>query len=161
MKTTQCALQIRTRSFHYLFLIFFILELISCSAEQEMLAIDDPVSPDQQQKSISSEGVIIHFEQMPYFPNGEKALRNFLTDSLRYPEDVMLNRIEGKAYVYFIIDFDGSVTDVRIARTAGNTLLDDEALRLIASLPDFISGKMKGEPWRFSYIVPVLFKLSD
>lgn len=97
-------------------------------------------------------------EQMPEFPGGEEKLYKFLSDSIGYPELAKQNHIQGKVYVAFVVEKDGSVTDARIIRGIGGGC-DEEALRVIKLMPKWIPGKQRGIPIRVQYTLPVKFTL--
>ena len=103
------------------------------------------------------------FDQ-PDFPGGRKALFQYLTDSLRYPEIAIKNNIEGRVICQFKIRNDGSITDVEVVRTSGYSMLDSEAIRLVESMPNWKPGTMYKEGGiriiiATKYTLPVNFKL--
>lgn len=159
MKTNQSA-QFKSRSFLSILLLSTIVALSACVTDQDLITTDRPIVTSQVDNSID-DGIFWHYEQMPYFPAGETALRSFVADSLHYPQEALINKIEGKAWVNCTIDVDGAVTNARIARSTGNVLLDAEALRVISILPNFIPGRFRGELCRVSYNFPVIFKLPE
>lgn len=97
-------------------------------------------------------------EDMPEFPGGENALREYISNHVKYPEIAKKNGIQGKVFISFVVSKDGSVTDAKVARGVDPSL-DKEALRVIKSLPDFKPGKQRGELVSVSYTVPVNFVL--
>ncbi|MDE6002902.1 MAG: energy transducer TonB, partial [Prevotella sp.] len=97
-------------------------------------------------------------EQMPQFPGGQAAMRQFLSENLRYPEEAFTNNVQGRVIVNFFVDKDGSVTDARVVHSS-NPLLDAEALRVVSSMPNWTPGMQKGKPVRVRYTVPVSFRL--
>jgi len=104
------------------------------------------------------EQVFVVVEEMPEFPGGEKALRTFLATSVKYPTIAQENGIQGKVFVNFVVNKDGSVSNVKIARGV-DPAIDAEALRVVSSLPRWKPGKQRGAPVRVSYTVPISFKL--
>jgi len=102
--------------------------------------------------------IFIVVETMPEFPGGDSALNRFLSDSLRYPQSLAKGKIQRKVYVSFVIEKDGSITDIRILRGIGGGC-DEEAVRLIKSMPNWIPGKQRGIPVRVQYDLPVIFRL--
>ncbi len=98
-------------------------------------------------------------EEMPEFPGGEQALRNFLANALNYPEEAKKKGLSGKVFVSFVIDIDGAVTAAKIERGV-DSLLDKEALRVVAGLPKWKPGKEKGEAVKVQFTVPINFALS-
>lgn len=97
-------------------------------------------------------------EQMPEFPGGDLALRKFLANSVKYPIIAQENGIQGKVFVNFIVDRNGSISSVKIARGV-DASLDKEALRVVKSMPKWIPGKQGGQPVRVSFTVPINFVL--
>jgi periplasmic protein TonB len=110
-------------------------------------------------KSVSDTSLIFTIvEEMPLFPGGEKARSRFLADSIIYPETARKNGIQGTVYVSFIIDDDGSVTNVKILRGIGGGC-DEEALRVVRIMPKWIPGKQDGKAVRVLFNMPINFKL--
>jgi len=97
-------------------------------------------------------------EEMPDFPGGQLALRKFIAQAIKYPVIAQENGIQGKVFVNFVVNKDGSVTAAKIARGVDPSL-DKEALRVVNSLPKWKPGKQGGKPVRVSYTVPINFVL--
>ena len=97
-------------------------------------------------------------EEMPEFPGGEQALHKFLASNIEYPVIAQENGIQGRVYVKFVVNTDGSITDVEIARGVDPSL-DKEALRVVRSMPKWKPGKQRGKAVRVSYTVPINFVL--
>ena len=120
--------------------------------------------PTRQPDEIIGEGadeqVLAVVEKMPEFPGGQAALFNFLSANVKYPSIAIENGIQGTSVVQFVINKDGSITDVVILRSGGDPSLDKEAIRVIRSMPNWIPGMMKGKPVRVKYTVPVNFRLT-
>lgn len=114
----------------------------------------------QTKKEVEEEETQVFFivEDMPEFPGGELALRQFIANSIKYPVIAQENGIQGRVYVTFVVDADGSVSEPRIARGVDPSL-DKEALRVVSMLPKWKPGKQRGKPVRVSYTVPINFQL--
>ncbi len=97
-------------------------------------------------------------EEMPEFPGGALALRNFIAQSVKYPVIAQENGIQGKVFVNFVVAKDGTITNAKIFRGVDPSL-DKEALRVVNSLPKWKPGKQGGKPVRVSYTVPINFVL--
>ena len=98
---------------------------------------------------------------MPSFPGGNGALMRFLSEHVVYPEEAAKNKIEGKVIVQFIIEKDGSVGEVKVARGVDKEL-DAEAVRVCKSLPKFSPGRnADGEPIKIWYTLPITFKIQE
>ncbi|MCQ2251975.1 MAG: energy transducer TonB [Bacteroidales bacterium] len=94
-------------------------------------------------------------EDMPEFPGGDVALRKYIAENFRYPENVE-PRVNPTVFVKFVVDEYGRVTDPEILRGAGE-LFDKEALRLVSTLPIWKPGRIRGKPVKVSQVVPVKF----
>ena len=93
-------------------------------------------------------------EQPKFFEDVKK----YLADSIRYPEEAKEKNIQGTVYVYCVIEKDGSISHVKILRS-DNTILNKEAIRVIATMPKWTPAKEKGVPQRIEYSIAVNFKL--
>lgn len=99
-------------------------------------------------------------EQMPEFPGGEAELLGFISRNIHYPEEAKKKGIQGRVFIGFIIEKDGSVSNVRNLRGV-NSELDAEAMRVVKSMPKWKPGMQNGEAVRVSYLIPINFKLED
>lgn len=124
------------------------------------VAIDDfsPVKFVKEEDLIDEKEVFVSPEIMPEFPGGIKALYEHLANNLRYPSAARETGIQGRVYVSFVIEKDGSVSNVKVMRGIGGGC-DQEAVRVIESLPRWHPGQMGTRPVRVSYSLPVFFKL--
>ncbi len=102
--------------------------------------------------------IFVTAEKMPSFPGGNYALHDYLESNLRYPHTAAEQQIEGRVYVRFVVEKDGSISDVKVARRA-NPTLEKEAIRVISSMPDWTPGVTNGHAVRVVYTVPISFKL--
>jgi periplasmic protein TonB len=103
--------------------------------------------------------VFIRVEEMPEFPGGESALLAFIGNNVDYPAEAIENNIEGRIFLKFVVQPDGSVGKIEILKGV-DPLLDGEAIRVVSILPRFKPGKQNGEPVAVWYSVPVLFKIN-
>lgn len=97
-------------------------------------------------------------EEMPVFKEGEAAMYQYLHDRIKYPGSAIEHNITGKVYVNFIVDKTGKITDVKLLRGIGYGC-DEEALRVIRSMPDWKPGRQNGQPVAVSFNMPVEFIL--
>lgn len=109
-------------------------------------------------ESSPEEEVFFIVEEMPEFPGGEEALRKFIAQHIDYPDIAQENGIQGKVYVSFVVSADGSVKNAKIARGV-DPVLDQEALRVVNTMPRWAPGKQRGKAVNVSYTVPISFKL--
>lgn len=97
-------------------------------------------------------------EQMPEFPGGEAKLFEFIMKNLKYPQQAKEANIRGKVYVQFVVRKDGSITDIKTVRGIGSGC-DDEAMRVVKSMPKWVPGTQRGKPVDVRMILPVNFSL--
>jgi len=98
-------------------------------------------------------------EKMPEFPGGETTLMKYLSANLTYPPGARDSLIEGTVYVSFIVEKDGSVTNVRVIRGLGRGF-DEEVVRVIENMPRWTPGQQRGKPVRVQFNLPVVFKVN-
>ncbi len=99
-------------------------------------------------------------EQMPEFPGGVAELFHYISKNIHYPQKAREKGIQGRVFIGFIVEKDGSVSNVRNLRGIDSEL-DAEAIRVVESMPKWKPGKHNGEFVRVSYQIPILFKLED
>jgi periplasmic protein TonB len=97
-------------------------------------------------------------EQKPMFPDGDAALFKWLGQNLNYPTVAKENEIEGTVYVGFVVDKDGSITDVAVKRGLSGGC-NEEAVRVVNMMPKWNPGKQQGRAVRVAYTLPIKFKL--
>ena len=109
-------------------------------------------------QSESSTKVYDAVDEMPSFPGGLNGLMTFLAQNMVYPVTAQENGVQGRVTVSFVIETDGSITDVKVARSV-DPFLDREAMRIVKAMPKWTPGKKDGKPVRVKYTVPVVFRL--
>jgi TonB family protein len=97
-------------------------------------------------------------ETMPAYPGGYEALIKFMMENVKYPEEAKKNNIQGPVYVSFIVEIDGSVSNVKVLRGIGGGC-DEEGVRVVSLMPKWSPGMDKGKAVRVSYVLPIQFKL--
>jgi protein TonB len=97
-------------------------------------------------------------EQMPSFPGGPAALMQYLSSNIKYPVVAEENGVQGRVVCTFVVEKDGSITDVRVIKSVDPSL-DKEAVRVVKGMPKWIPGKQNGSAVRVKYTVPVTFRL--
>lgn len=120
---------------------------ISSSSYSKDLKIKDPKVENKVFESV---------EEMPSFPGGMSALMKYLADNVKYPVDAQENGMQGRVVVSFVVERDGSITNVQAVRSVYPSL-DSEAVRVVEAMPRWKSGKLNGLPVRVKYNVPVTF----
>ena len=110
-------------------------------------------------KELHNDSIYFLAETMPTFPGGDEALMSYLKEHIHYPAFARANRTEGRVIVSCIIDRTGMLTNLKIVRGIGNGC-EEEALRLLRTMPKWNPGKVKGEDVRVQLNFPVNFQLN-
>lgn len=97
-------------------------------------------------------------EEMPSFPGGQGALMYFISSNLAYPATARESMIQGRVIVGFVVERDGSISNVKVSRSV-DPALDKEAMRVVKSMPKWKPGKQNSSAVRVKYTVPVIFRL--
>ena len=117
------------------------------------------VNAAQQSPDNEKGDVIKAPDEMPQFPGGMKALMEYISQNIRYPEEAIKANKEGTVIVQFVITKTGEIKETKVARSQGESL-DAEAVRVVNSLPNFIPGKVDGKPVNVMYTIPIKFKMN-
>jgi len=115
-----------------------------------------PVEEEEEEEEAQIFTVV---ESMPDFPGGDEARIRYLNENIKYPQMARESGIQGRVFVTFVVEKDGSVTDVRVLRGIGGGC-DEEAIRVIKNMPKWDPGKQRGKPVRVQFNMPILFKLN-
>jgi periplasmic protein TonB len=137
---------------------------ISIDAEaDESTQVDEyraPVAVKQEEEAEVQEQEIFQIvENAPLFPGGDGARMKFLQDNIKYPQMARESGIQGTVYVTFVVERNGSVTDVKILRGIGGGC-DEEAVRVVQNMPKWEPGKQRGKPVRVQFNMPIKFTLA-
>jgi protein TonB len=97
-------------------------------------------------------------EVKPAFIGGDQALFNYIKKNVKYPKKARKEEIQGKVYVSFVIEKDGAIGEVLIKKGV-HELLDEEAMRVIKSMPKWTPGTQGGKPVRVQFVLPISFSL--
>ena len=125
-------------------------------ANGEVLKIKEAVAQPEPKPEV--EKVFDVVEQMPSFPGGPSALMEWLSNNVKYPVVAQENGVQGRVVVSFVVERDGSITDVKVVRGVDPSL-DREASRVVRAMPRWIPGKQNGSAVRVKCNVPVAFRL--
>ena len=120
--------------------------------DHQVMAIEE-IEEDDEDETMSVQLI----DAIPSFPGGEEAMLQFITDNLTYPEDAKEAGISGRVVLEFIIEEDGSISEIKIIQGV-HTSLDEEAIRIVKMMPKWEPGKKGSEPVRVSYKLPIDFK---
>ena len=125
---------------------------------------DEPVGSKKPIEANSDEeGKYLHavfdvVDQMPSFPGGTSGVMKYLSENIKYPVVAQKNGVQGRVVVSFVVERDGSITDVKVARSVDPSL-DREAMRVVRCMPHGIPGKQNGSTVRVKYSMPISFRL--
>lgn len=119
-------------------------------------AVED--SGPTEEEDAEANQIFTVVEQAPEYPGGDKALMEFIKKNLKYPSFAAENGIQGRVYVSFVVEKDGSVTDIQEMRSPSEDLTK-EAKRVVSIMPKWKPGKQRGKPVRVKYVLPVVFRL--
>ena len=137
-------------------------EEIEEELEIEDMEVDEETEVEveiyEEEEEVVEEEIFTIVEQMPEFPGGTEKLFKYLGKNIEYPPMAKDAGIKGKVYVTFVVERDGSITDVRVLRGIGGGC-DEEAIRVVSGMPNWKPGKQRGKPVRVQYNLPVRFTL--
>ena len=125
---------------------------------QQTEVIEEYVAPVIEEEEVVEQEIFQIVEEMPEYPGGEKKLLEYVGKSVKYPQIARESGIQGRVFVNFVIEPDGSVSNVKVLRGIGGGC-DEEAVRVIKSMAKWKPGKQRGKAVRVSYTLPVNFKL--
>lgn len=124
----------------------------------EMTEIEEYIPIEMEEEEIDEEKIFVIVEQNASFPGGEKARVRYLIENIHYPTMARESGIQGMVYVTFVVERDGSITDVRVLRGIGGGC-DEEAVRVVTNMPRWIPGRQRNKPVRVQFNLPVRFTL--
>lgn len=135
-----------------------ILEDLFFQLQSDSLKYDELVNWNPNEESVYNEvNEIDKVDEKPSFPGGESAMKSYLNSNVKYPVEAQENCIQGRVIVQFIIEKDGSISDVKVA-SGVDLSLDKEAIRVVKAMPKWNPGKLQGIPARVKNEVPVVFR---
>ena len=125
----------------------------------EVLKIREEIAaPEPPKEKVEDNKIFEVVEQKPSFPGGDAALMAWLSQNINYPVIAAENGVKGRVIVQFVVEKDGSITDVKVVKSVDPSL-DKEAARVIKNMPHWTPGRQNGSPVRVRFTVPVTFKL--
>lgn len=123
----------------------------ACSDKKSEITSKGYISPDK-------EDIFMSVEEAPEFPGGVAKMYEYLGSELVYPREAKENSIEGRVFVKFVVNKEGEVGDFEILKGIGSGC-EDEAIRVLKSMPSWNPGKQDGKPVNVYFTMPILFKL--
>lgn len=125
------------------------------------IRIDEPVgNSDIKQVTEDENKIFVSVESAPEFPGGAAAFTKYLEKNIKYPGVDRENNVQGKVFISFVVEKDGSLTDVSAVRGPSETL-KEEAMRILKKSPKWKAGIQNGRPVRVQYTVPINFTLGE
>lgn len=173
----------RGKSIYYVLVSISIILLIACNASSQTVPSSKKDSCNNDVKE--EVGVLLHpcekdkivipyrpdyvepvdenkvydvVEEMPSFPDGDKAMHEYLRKNIQYSDEMAESCVQGRVIISFVVEKDGSLTDFKVVKSV-EPAYDKEALRVVKSMPKWIPGSQNGVKVRVKYLVPVIFRL--
>jgi periplasmic protein TonB len=153
-----------------LILITIVILIASVSVKAQETGPKPPHASDIAVVEVSSNTVFSVVEQEPEFKGGAEAFYKYLQQSIHYPAKAVKNHIQGTVFVSFIVEKDGSLSNIRLVRSIASDInvarsiatdIDAEALRVIKASPSWNPGMQNGRTVRVVYTTPINFTLED
>ena len=130
---------------------------INAEVDQQEV-IEEYVPVEVEEEEVVEQEIFQIVEEMPSYPGGEAKLMEYVAKNIKYPQIARETGIQGRVFVGFVVEPDGSVSNVKVLRGIGGGC-DEEAMRVVKSMPKWKPGKQRGKAVRVSYMLPVNFKL--
>ena len=138
-----------------LFVVSALILLVIVIAPARANAQDKREKTTQTRKDTATDDKVYEVcEQMPIFEGGDAALLKYLRENLKYPDKTKDRGVQGRLVIGFIVEKDGSLTDVKVLRPV-DIDLDAEVLRLVKGMPKWIPGRQNGKRVRVRYLLPI------
>ena len=131
---------------------------INAEVEQNEV-IEEYVPVEVEEEEVVEQEIFQIVEEMPAYPGGEAKLYEYLGKNIKYPQIARESGIQGRVFVNFVVEPDGGVSNVKVLRGIGGGC-DEEAIRVIKSMPKWKPGKQRGKAVRVQYTIPVVFKVA-
>lgn len=129
-------------------------------SQRQVEAYIPPPPPKPAPKEEATDEIFVVVENQPEFPGGNAAMMKFLSDNIKYPVIAQENGLQGRVITNFVVERDGSITDVQVVRGVDPSL-DREAIRVIQSMPRWKPGQQRGQAVRVRFTLPVVFRLQQ
>ncbi|MDR0332734.1 MAG: TonB family protein [Dysgonamonadaceae bacterium] len=129
------------------------------TAQQTVVAPPPPPAPPRE-VAVAVDEIFVVVEVQPEFPGGNAAMMSWLSSNMRYPVIAQENGIQGRVITNFVVERDGSITDVQVVRGVDPSL-DREAIRVVSAMPRWTPGQQRGQAVRVRFTLPVVFRLQQ
>jgi protein TonB len=141
-----------------LLIIVFVCGIAAAKAQQAATVVINTPIPSTPISAADSNKVFTTVDQEPMPQGGIPGFYKYLEKNLHYPEDAKKKNLQGKVFLTFVVEKDGSITDVKVLRGISPDI-DAEAIRVISNSPKWNPGTQDGKPVRVQYVVPLSFAL--
>lgn len=148
----------RMKALFMLPVAFAVVAVISCTSPKEKKV--ENTTSEVAVASNEQDEILPVADELPMFPGGMQEMIKFLQQEIKYPEEAMEKKIQGRVVVQFVVNKDGSICNDTVVRSI-DPLLDAEAVRVIRSMPNWEPGKQNGKPVRVRFTMPISFKLNE
>ncbi len=119
---------------------------------------EEYIPPETDEEEVEEQQIFQVVENMPEFPGGRGELMKYLATNIKYPPYAKEAGIQGRVFINFVVETDGSITAVKVLRGIGGGC-DEEAIRVVKNMPKWKPGMQRGKPVRVSFNLPVKFTL--
>ena len=133
-------------------------DLVSVEEMGDVVDITDNMNIVVEEQ-VEEETVFQVVENQPEFPGGMKALMKYLQDNIEYPRVSRDNNSQGRAFIRFVVNTDGSIQGVEVLKSSGDMYLDKEAVRVVSGMPKWKPGRQSGKAVRVYFTLPVVLRL--
>jgi protein TonB len=124
----------------------------------ETTEMEEYVPPEEEEEEVVEAEIFTVVESMPEFPGGMGELMKYLAENIKYPPLAKESGIQGRVFINFVVEPNGSISNVKVLRGIGGGC-DEEAVRVVSKMPNWKPGKQRGKAVRVSYNLPVKFTL--
>jgi TonB family protein len=134
---------------------------VTVTKDKKIVSVDEMNSSQKKANAVQADtGQVFRIvEKMPQFPGGTKALLHYLSTNIKYPAEARKANIQGRVFIQFVVEKDGSISHVRVLKGIGQGC-DKESVAVVKNMPRWIPGKQKGKPVRVEYNLPIKFSLN-
>ena len=124
-----------------------------------LLKQDDADETSSQKPQVTQDSIYRVSEVMPEYPGGPNEMMRYIQENIKYPQSAIDNKIEGRVFVTFVVEKDGSISNAAVLRGIDKEC-DAEALRVVSSMPKWNPGQHKGEVVRTQFTIPIIYKFN-
>jgi periplasmic protein TonB len=143
---------------HNILIVILLAAFISCSPQKP--SIQETPVVETTYTILDEENIVYQFlEEQATFPGGEEALKKYLAENLVYPEEALRKGLEGTVYLQFIVEKDGSLTDITVRHSRATPSMDQAAIEVVMGMPAWNPGRQREIVQRSMYILPIKFVL--